>query len=289
MKHKDWLATLELASDLDRQTLDSYLARLQELESSCAELASAVEAIAEDQALPRAGEDAQRVQRDQDPHRAFLRRRDWRLPPIPQRGASSWPSWAWCLRSTPAAPSVARAPSPRRAIATCGSSWWKRPGTTEATIRPAARGAATSRSRSANRQLRQPRRQATEPQVPAPAAARQAVPGGRHRRQPRALRVHLGRDGRPGGLKHDEHTRRQVMERTEKVASRLQNPRTQLLAVGNPTDPSLEREASCRRYHWAAVSNPRISVWSIVAAPSSVSSITRRTKEGTGRSRQHSA
>ena len=56
------------------------------------------------------------------------------------------------------------------------------------------------------------------------------------------------------------------MGRTEKVVSRLQNPRAQLPVVANPTNPSLEREASCRRSHWAAVSNPRISVWSIVAA-----------------------
>ena len=50
-------------------------------------------------------------------------------------------------------------------------------------------------------QLRQPRRAPTESQVHAPAAARQEIPGGRHRRQPRAGRFHLGRDGRSGGLR----------------------------------------------------------------------------------------
>lgn len=45
----------------------------------------------------------------------------------------------------------------------------------------------------------------------------------------------------------------------------MQNPRTYLSVVSSLTDPSPEREASCRRIHWAAVSNPRISVWSIVA------------------------
>ena len=47
VKHKNWLATLDLGSPLDRQTLDSYLARLQELESTCSQLASEVEGIAE--------------------------------------------------------------------------------------------------------------------------------------------------------------------------------------------------------------------------------------------------
>jgi transposase len=47
VKHKDWLATLDLGSELDRQTLDSYLARLQELESTCSQLAAEVESIAQ--------------------------------------------------------------------------------------------------------------------------------------------------------------------------------------------------------------------------------------------------
>jgi len=47
VKHKNWLATLDLGSELDRQTLDSYLARLQELESTCSQLASEVESIAQ--------------------------------------------------------------------------------------------------------------------------------------------------------------------------------------------------------------------------------------------------
>ena len=47
IKHKQWLAALELASDLDWQTLDHYLAQVVELESRCAEVASAVEGIAE--------------------------------------------------------------------------------------------------------------------------------------------------------------------------------------------------------------------------------------------------
>jgi len=47
VKHKDWLATLDLGSQLDRQTLDSYLARLQELESTCSQLIAEVESIAQ--------------------------------------------------------------------------------------------------------------------------------------------------------------------------------------------------------------------------------------------------
>ena len=47
MKHKNWLATLDLGSELDRQTLDSYLARLQELESTCSQRAAEVESIAQ--------------------------------------------------------------------------------------------------------------------------------------------------------------------------------------------------------------------------------------------------
>jgi hypothetical protein len=29
VKHKDWLASLEMGNELDRQTLDSYLARMR--------------------------------------------------------------------------------------------------------------------------------------------------------------------------------------------------------------------------------------------------------------------
>ncbi len=47
VKHKNWLATLDLGSPLDRQTLDSYLARLQELECTCSQLNSELERIAE--------------------------------------------------------------------------------------------------------------------------------------------------------------------------------------------------------------------------------------------------
>jgi transposase len=47
VKHKDWLATLDLGCELDRQTLDSYLARLQELESVNSQLAAEVELIAQ--------------------------------------------------------------------------------------------------------------------------------------------------------------------------------------------------------------------------------------------------
>jgi transposase len=38
---------LDLGSELDRQTLDSYLARLQELESTCSQLAAQIESIAQ--------------------------------------------------------------------------------------------------------------------------------------------------------------------------------------------------------------------------------------------------
>ena len=53
-------------------------------------------------------------------------------------------------------------------------------------------------------------------------------------------------------------------EETETVFPRSQNPRTELPVVIPMTNPSQETEASCRRFNWAAVSNPRISVWSIV-------------------------
>ena len=49
VKHKDWLATLQLPSELDRQTLDSYLARLQELECTGSQLAVQVESIAQEE------------------------------------------------------------------------------------------------------------------------------------------------------------------------------------------------------------------------------------------------
>lgn len=49
VKHKNWLATLDLGSVLDRHTLDQYLGRLQELESTCAEVAAQVESIAQEE------------------------------------------------------------------------------------------------------------------------------------------------------------------------------------------------------------------------------------------------
>jgi transposase len=49
VKHKNWLATLELGSELDRHTLDQYLGRLQELESTCGEVAAQIESIAQEQ------------------------------------------------------------------------------------------------------------------------------------------------------------------------------------------------------------------------------------------------
>jgi hypothetical protein len=55
-----------------------------------------------------------------------------------------------------------------------------------------------------------------------------------------------------------------MVEEAEKVFPRSQNPRAQLTVVIHLTNPSLETEASCRRFNWAAVPNPRISVWSIV-------------------------
>jgi hypothetical protein len=57
---------------------------------------------------------------------------------------------------------------------------------------------------------------------------------------------------------------RPIEGETETVFPRSQNPRTELPVVRSLTNPSLEREASCRRFNWAAVANPRISVWSIV-------------------------
>jgi transposase len=48
MRHKQWLNQLELDSEIDRQTLDMYLAHLVELERKCAEVASVAEQIAEE-------------------------------------------------------------------------------------------------------------------------------------------------------------------------------------------------------------------------------------------------
>jgi transposase len=42
--------------------------------------------------------------------------------------SSSWPIWAWCPASTPAAPRALRAASPRPATPTCDTSWSSRPG-----------------------------------------------------------------------------------------------------------------------------------------------------------------
>jgi transposase len=48
VKHKSWLATLQLPSVLDRQTLDSYFARLQELECTGSQLAVQIESTAQE-------------------------------------------------------------------------------------------------------------------------------------------------------------------------------------------------------------------------------------------------
>jgi transposase len=49
VRHKHWLSTLQFANDRDRQTLAMYLAQLQQLEATCAELAAEVEQIAADE------------------------------------------------------------------------------------------------------------------------------------------------------------------------------------------------------------------------------------------------
>ena len=46
VKHRHWLSTLEFQQPRDRQTLDMYLAQMQELEAKCAEAAAEVESIA---------------------------------------------------------------------------------------------------------------------------------------------------------------------------------------------------------------------------------------------------
>jgi len=46
VKHRHWLNTLEFQQPRDRQTLDMYLAQMQELEAKCAEAAAEVESIA---------------------------------------------------------------------------------------------------------------------------------------------------------------------------------------------------------------------------------------------------
>ena len=48
-RHKQWLNHLELESDIDRQTLETYLAHLVELERKCAEVASVAELFAEEE------------------------------------------------------------------------------------------------------------------------------------------------------------------------------------------------------------------------------------------------
>ncbi len=49
MRHKQWLNGLELESEIDRETLDMYLAHLLELEGKCAEVASVAEHIGEEE------------------------------------------------------------------------------------------------------------------------------------------------------------------------------------------------------------------------------------------------
>ena len=49
LRHKQWLNQLELESEIDRQSLDMYLAHLVELERKCAEVASVAEQIAEEE------------------------------------------------------------------------------------------------------------------------------------------------------------------------------------------------------------------------------------------------
>jgi len=47
VRHKEWLSRLEFDSEIDRQTLEVYLAHLLELEHKCAEVTSVVEQIGE--------------------------------------------------------------------------------------------------------------------------------------------------------------------------------------------------------------------------------------------------
>jgi transposase len=47
VKHMNWLATVELEGPLDRQTLDYYLSRHQELQNTCAQLSQEIETIAQ--------------------------------------------------------------------------------------------------------------------------------------------------------------------------------------------------------------------------------------------------
>ena len=49
MRHKQWLNHLELESEIDRQTLDMYLAHLVDLERKCAEVARVAELFAEEE------------------------------------------------------------------------------------------------------------------------------------------------------------------------------------------------------------------------------------------------
>ena len=47
-RHKQWLSRLEFDNEIDRQTLQMYLAHLEDLEIKCAEVASVVEQIGEE-------------------------------------------------------------------------------------------------------------------------------------------------------------------------------------------------------------------------------------------------
>ncbi|HYW81911.1 MAG TPA: IS110 family transposase, partial [Spirochaetia bacterium] len=200
VKHKNWLATLDLGSPLDRQTLDSYLARLQELESTCSQLASEVEGIAEGD-------------RYREPVRTLSAFKGIKtliaLSFITEIGDfRRFSSAAQFMAFLGLVPSEHSSGNKRRqgGITKAGNSHLRRLLVEAAwhyrsyhphQPRP---GREASRSGSSNHQLRQPRRQAAEPQVPAPAAARQEISARRHRGLPRAGRVHLGSDGRSGSL-----------------------------------------------------------------------------------------
>ena len=135
VKHRHWLSTLEFQQPRDRQTLDMYLAQMQELEAKCAEAAAEVESIA-----------AQDCYRQQTKKLTAFKgiKTLIALSFITDIGdfrrfanAKQFMAYLGLVPSERSSGNKRRkAASPKRAIVTCGVSWWRLPGIIEA-ITPA--------------------------------------------------------------------------------------------------------------------------------------------------------
>ena len=246
VKHRHWLSTLEFGQPRDRQTLDMYLSQMQELEAKCSEAAAEVESIAAQDCY---GQQTKKLTAfkgiktlialsfitDIGDFRRFASARQFMayLGLVPSEHSSG---------NKRRQGGITKAGNSHLRRLLVEAAWHYRsyhPGSRDLTERRRGVDSAVT-------ELCQPRRTPTESEVHAHAAARQEISGGRHRRQPRAGRLSLGRDDRPRGLKCNCWAP-QVEGGTEEVFLDSQNPRTKLSAVSSLTEPSQEREASCRR------------------------------------------